>query len=118
MENKKDKFYDILSGTEQKADDKLKYRIMQQIQTESALSRKKVSEDAGTFWSTVVPLLAVMYAILGVLCVGFYFFKDALSIDGFSFGMSVFLVSITVGAYLLISVFDEQRRQKKLSHKK
>lgn len=63
-----DKLKDLLSGTKIKAGENLKYRIMQQIETESLLiSQKKKEKKINIQIKTILTLIVVMYTlILGI----------------------------------------------------
>jgi len=109
-----EKLREILSGTKLKADENLKYRIMQQIHTESVISGTNKSETK--FWSRVKNLgavMAVMYALILVTIAATFIYggKEALfSTELFMALISISSVCIAFGA---ISFFDEKIRSKK-----
>ncbi len=109
--NKKssDQFRNLFSETKEQASENLKYRIMQQIETESALSRKNIKAKSSVF-STIFPILGIMYAVVCVLLVGMYLLYGVQALSSSSVYIPVISVVSIFSVYLLISAFDEKRR--------
>ena len=61
-----DKIKDLLSGTKIKAGENLKFRIMQQIETENALSRKKVT-NTRPILGNMLTIFGVMYLLIAIV---------------------------------------------------
>lgn len=119
MEKDKDQLFKILSGSKEKASENLKYRIMHQIQTERALSQcQKEKKRSNTFWSTVIPVLAIMYALIGLILGGFYYLSEKEAVNEKYVSMVLMLVICISSVYLFISVFDEKRKNKQINKKK
>lgn len=109
-----EKIKSLLLGTKISASDNLKYRIMQQIESEKALARKNVKVPQresvlGNFFS----IYGVVYAIIAVFAAGLYFTsgKDSLMSSSF-FGVAI-LVVVVGSAFLAITMIDNRRFLKK-----
>jgi Trk-type K+ transport system membrane component len=102
-----DKLKDLLAGTNVKAGENLKYRIMQQIETEKALSRKKVRSSRPLVGNTITTLgiIYILIAIVGTSA----FFTGGKEV---SFFASSILIASAGSIFWMISVFDERRRSK------
>lgn len=108
-----EKLKDLLSGTKLKASDNLKYRIMQQIETESALSKKVKVNKRESILGNFFSVYGIVYALIILLGGAFYLNggKDSLLSPSF-FGLVILL--ITVGsAFFIITLLDTRRLQKK-----
>lgn len=112
-----DKLKDLLSGTKIKAGENLKYRIMQQIQTENALvSQKKKEKKINIQIKTILTLIVVMYTlILGIaglvyLSMG----KDALFAPEFI--MAATFITVITAVIGTISYIDTNLRVTKKRH--
>jgi len=108
-----EKIKELLSGTKLKASDNLKYRIMQQIQTESALSKKKLkAKSSESIWSNLIPVFGVMYLLIIGLGLGMYFTsgKEGLLSPTF-FAVTIMIITIC-SAFLAITFYDNKRRLK------
>ncbi len=108
---------DILINTSLKADEKLKYRVMNQIQTESALSRSPHESK-----SSVPNLLRNMSAILGIMYFlilltggALYLHIGATAIFSPLFYIPVIFISFASMLYLTITYVDEERLLKRKS---
>ena len=117
MMNKKDinkedaLFKEILSGTKMQAGENLKFRIMQQIQTEAAFSRKKktvASPQIGNMFS----IFGVMYALIVVVGLGIYFMGGKSALESVLFFLPVILIASVCGMFWMISTYDDRRRSK------
>ncbi len=100
----------LFAGTGVKASDNLKYRIMQQIETEQALSRKKAKNRPVI--GSMLSIFGVMYALIALLGVGIYTTIGSSALMTSTFLIPVVLISSICGLYWLITVFDDRRRVK------
>lgn len=105
-----DKLRHLFSGTGEKAGDNLRYRIMRQIETESALVRKK-AKDPGALSTTIFPVLGVMYTIVGAIVLAVYMTYGSEALLSTPVFLPIIFVTSVCSVYLLISAFDERRRK-------
>lgn len=122
MDNKIDKQNDdqlrnLFSGTKERAGENLKYRIMQQIETETSLSRKNVKEK-GFVFSTIFPILGVMYGVVGGILLIVYLLYGSNALLSSSVYIPVLSIVSVCSVYLFISAFDEKRHKGSKSGKK
>ena len=110
--NKQDEILkDLFSGTRMKAGENLKYRIMQQIETEKALSQKKV-RSSRPILGNMLSIFGVMYAVIGIVGFFVYFTAGQSALNSLSFyGVVIFIASIC-SVFWMISTYDDQRRSK------
>lgn len=105
-----DKFKALLAGTKMHASENLKFRIMQQIETESALARQRKRQERPA-WSNL-SIFGLMYIVIAI--VGFFVYSS----DGESalktttFFVPVMFVAAVFGVFFLISTFDDRRYNK------
>lgn len=110
--NKEDAlFKEILSGTKMKAGENLKFRIMQQIQTETALSRKK-KEASRPLIGNMFSIFGVMYALIVAVGLGVYFMGGVSALESLLFFLPVILIASVCGMFWMISAYDDRRRSK------
>lgn len=105
-------FRDLLSGTKLEASNNLKFRIMQQIETEKALSKKNAI-NARSGFGNIFSILGVMYALIAILCVGVYLTYGSKALQSPSLYMPLILIASACSVFLLISTFDDKRRYNK-----
>jgi len=109
-----DKLKDLFSSSAIKAGENLKYRIMQQIQTESALAkREKKEKKINNQIRIILTLAIVMYALIAGVAGTVYFSmgRDALLTPEFIM-IAVFITVITT-VFGAISYFDTNLRVSK-----
>lgn len=106
-----DKLKQLLSSTKMKADENLKFRIMQQIETEKSLSRNKMTESRSII-PNMLTIFGVMYLIIGLLAFGTYFAGGGKALNSATFYIPVILISVVCGMYWMITCFDERRHEK------
>lgn len=104
-------FRDFISGTKLEASDNLKFRIMQQIETEKAFSRKQASKIRPGF-GNILSILGVMYSLIGVLGIFVYFTYGIETLKSPSLYMPLILIASACSVFLLISTFDDRRHYK------
>lgn len=102
----------IFSGTGINASDNLKFRIMQQIETEKALSRKKAKNGFSVI-KNMLSVYGVMYGIIIVLAVSVYSMYGKTILESTAMLLLVLLIVSVCGMFWMISIFDEKRRNKK-----
>lgn len=108
-----DKIRALLSGTQVKARENLKYRIMQQIETEKALAKKNLGKvnPIASVWS-MVTILGVMYAL--IVALAFLIYSSA-GIDALTspvFFLPVILIGLVCIVFLSVIFYDDRRRSK------
>lgn len=104
----------LFSGTQLKAGENLKYRIMQQIETESVLVGKKAKgKSVMPLINSMVSVFGVMYALIGIIAVGVFFAGGKSALESVTFFIPVLMVATICILFLMISVFDDKRRDKK-----
>lgn len=99
----------LLSDTKVSANENLKYRIMQQIKTESVLSKQNANRNSLRIGSllSIFGGVYVLFVLLAVIIYISYGFETLISLP--VLGSFVFISSI--GSVLwMILVFDEKRR--------
>ncbi|MFV0535869.1 MAG: hypothetical protein ACK5M3_00690 [Dysgonomonas sp.] len=106
-----DKLKDLLFGTNVKAGENLKYRIMQQIETEKALSHKKVNSSRPLVGNTIT-ILGVIYILIAIVGVSTFFTGGKEALNSISFLAPIILIASAGSIFWMISVFDERRRSK------
>ncbi|MDL2215415.1 hypothetical protein LJC00_04425 [Dysgonomonas sp. OttesenSCG-928-M03] len=102
----------ILSETRMTASDNLRFRIMQQIETEKALSRQK-SKQSFSVLKNMLSVFGVMYAIIAIVGLGIYTMYGKDGIESTSTYLIVILIASVCSMFWMISVFDEKRRHDK-----
>ncbi len=105
-------FRKILSETKLTANDNLKFRIMQQIETEKALSRQK-SKQSFSVLKNMLSVFGVMYAIIAIVGLGIYMMYGKEGIESTSTYLIVILIASVCSMFWMISVLDEKRRHNK-----
>jgi len=114
--NTDDPLKGLFSGMKMKAGDNLKFRIMQQIETEKVLSGKK---EKGSFsiLNNMISVFGTMYAILGLVVAGIYFSFGKESLVSPSTLFVILMIVFAFSMFWMISMFDEKRRMKKTKNK-
>lgn len=108
-----EKLKDLLSGTRLKASDNLKYRIMQQIETEVALSKKVTTKKHESVLGNFFSIYGIAYALIIIIGISLYMSggEESLLSDSF-FGIAI-LIIVVGSAVLAITYFDSQRQYKR-----
>lgn len=110
-----DKLKNLLSGTKLKASENLKYRIMQQIETENALLKKKAeTPKAQPFIGNMVTIFGVMYALIALVALGIYLTAGSEALLSGIFYLPVIFIASVCGMFWMITMFDERRKMKKV----
>ena len=106
----------IFAGTKVRASENLKYRIMQQIETESVFTRKKAeSKNIVTSIRGVVSVLGVMYLLISLVCVGIFLTGGIEALTSLEYFIPVIMISLVCCTFLLITVLDDKRHYKSTS---
>ncbi|MBF0650622.1 hypothetical protein IR083_17505 [Dysgonomonas sp. GY75] len=106
-----DKIKELLSGTKMKAGESLKYRIMQQIETEKALIPKK-NISARPVIKNMLTTFGVMYALIAIVGMAVYSTSGQSGLSSATFLVPVVLISSVCSMFWMISVYDDRRRSK------
>lgn len=106
------KLRDILSGTKIEASNNLRFRVMQQIETEKILIGKK-SQSSFSVLKNMLSIFGTMYAVIGVIAVGLYFNYGQESLETPYLYWVAILVTFICVMFWVLSVFDEKRRTEK-----
>lgn len=102
------KFREIMKDSKLTASENLRYRIMQQIETEQALAPKKMKAKAVSF-KPLLGIVAVIYIlILGVIGATFLIGGVA-ALGSMEFMLPVIGVASIGSIYMLINVLDDKR---------
>lgn len=103
---------ELLSGTKLKAGDNLKYRIMHQIETEEALSRK-AGKQSGSILGRMLSVFGVMYGVIALIGFSIYLSEGESALESATFHILVLLVTFICGLYWMITTLDDRRREKR-----
>jgi len=116
MKMQDDKIREFFSESKIKAGENLKYRIMQQIETESAFAAKKSKSKA------MIPLIGntvlvffVMYMLIILTGVGVYLTGGMEAMNSLTFFVPVIMISLVCSMFWMISVYDDKRRFKQMN---
>lgn len=108
--NKQDiQFRKILSETKQAASSNLKWRVLQQIETEKSLARKKTKNSSSVIVLTL-SVFGAMYAILALIGISSYLLYGIKGIESTSTLILAGLVASVCSTFWLISIWDEKRK--------
>lgn len=102
---------ELLSGAKMKAGDNLKFRIMQQIETEKALIPKK-NTSSRPIIKNMVTIFGVMYMLIAGIGLFIYTKSGAGALNSLSFLLPVILISCVCSIFWMISIYDDRRRSK------
>jgi len=108
---KEDIFRDIFAGTKIKTGENLKYRIMQQIETEKSLSSKKVKNSIPLI-GNMLSVFGVMYILIALTGIGVYLTGGKGALESITFFLPVMLIALVCNIFWMISTYDDQRRSK------
>ncbi len=102
----------ILPETKITAGNNLKFRIMQQIETEKAFSKKKANSSFSIL-SNMYSIFGIMYAIIAVIAGFVYFSAGKEAVESTYMYLTIILVTSVCSVFWMLSVYDEKRRKKK-----
>lgn len=105
----------LIQSAKRQAPENLKYRIMQQIETESALSRKTVpaKKREGNVLREFIGVFGVMYAVLAAFIGGAYVLKGKDFLLSPTFFGTVILVAFVFSFFWLMTRVDARVREKR-----
>ena len=114
MHEQDDAIRKLFSRTTIHAGENLKYRIMQQIETESLFSVKK-AENKNTVASikSMLSVFGVMYALIAIVGIGTYMTGGIEALKSAAFFAPIILISSVCCLFLMISIFDDKLRSKR-----
>ncbi|MDU1891099.1 MAG: hypothetical protein E6767_10440 [Dysgonomonas sp.] len=106
-----DKIRNLLAGTKVQASENLKYRIMQQIETEKALAPKK-STSSRLILGNMFTIFGIMYGLIAAI--GFYIYSTSgtQGLMSLSFFVPVILIGAVCSVFWMITMYDDRRRSK------
>jgi hypothetical protein len=108
-----DKMREILSFSKKKAGENLKYRIMQQIETENVFAVKKSkSKNLVPIIGNSFVVLGIMFALVVVVALGVYIVGGIDAINSAMFFAPLIMISMVCGMFWMITIFDEKKRLK------
>ena len=106
----------LFAGAKVHASENLKYRIMQQVETESVLAGKRVaSKNVVSSIRNVVLVMGVMYALISIVCIGIFVTGGLQALMSLEFFVPVIMISLVCCVFLMITVLDDKRRLKQSS---
>ena len=106
----------LFAGTKVRASENLKYRIMQQIETESVLAGKKAeSKNIVSSIRGIVSVLGVMYVLISFVCIGIFLTGGIEALTSLEYFIPVIMISLVCCTFLLITVLDDKRHYKSTS---
>jgi hypothetical protein len=107
----------LFARTEIRAGENLKYRIMQQIGTESALAGTKMkTKNALPQISSLFSVLGVMYALIAIVAAGVFMMGGQQALQSSTFLIPVGMIAFVCGLFLVISVYDDRRRARRAGY--
>ncbi|HCO66141.1 MAG TPA: hypothetical protein DIT04_00020 [Dysgonomonas sp.] len=105
------RFRKILSDTKLSAGENLKFRIMQQIETENSLVRKK-AKGSFSILDNMFSVFGVMYAVIAIAAGIVYFSAGKEAVESSYMYLIVILIVSVCSMFWMISLYDERRRKK------
>lgn len=108
-----DKFRELLANTKVEAGDNLKFRIMQQIETEKALSPHKVKSSVPLL-KNMLSIFGVMYALIAIVLLAVYVMYGKAALESFSLSLIVIAIASVCSVFGMLTLFDEKRRNKQI----
>lgn len=101
----------LLSTTKVKAGERLKDRIVHQINAEKALIPVK-QKTSSTSLIGQLSILGIMYALLIMLAAYFYYKTNGSPLQSTTFIYSAILIASTFSFYWLYTVYDDAKKSK------
>ena len=103
----------LFAGTKVKVGENLKYRIMQQIETESIFAAKKSkSKSVVPFIRNMLLVFGVMYALIIIFGVSVYLTGGKKDLESITFFIPVIMIASVCVFFWMISAYDDKRRLK------
>lgn len=106
---------ELMRSAAKKAPENLQYRIMHQIETESALTRKKASpaKRGMTLLKDLRNIFGTMYILLAAIVGGAYLLLGEAFLQSPKFWGTVVLVSLIFSIFWLITRLDNYLRERR-----
>lgn len=113
MKMQDDQIRKLFSSAKVKAGENLKYRIMQQIETEHAFSVKKAnSKNLLPLIGNMLSVFGIMYALIIFVGIGVFLMGGIEALKSLTFLVPVIMISSVCGLFWMISAYDDKRRFK------
>ncbi len=106
-----EKLKELFSGTKIKADEKLKFRIMQQIETEKNLIPKK-SPSSRPIVKNMLSIFGIMYALIALVGLALYTKGGESALNSLTFFLPVILICCVCSVFWMLSNYDDYRRSR------
>lgn len=105
----------LMQSAKKQAPENLKYRIMQQIETESTLTRKPISASKreGFVLKDFIGIFSTMYIVLGIFIVGSILLKGKAVLTSSGFIWMIVLISSVFSLFWLMTRVDERLRKRR-----
>lgn len=108
------KIKELISCSEKKASENLKYRIMQQIRTENVLKcHVKKEKNLNRQIKNVLTIIGVMYALIVFVVLGTVFYGGWEALIMPEFLMSIIFITTVTAVFSFIIYIDWKRRTPK-----
>ena len=103
----------LFAGTKIKAGENLKYRIMQQVETESIFAAKKSkNRSVVPFIGNMLLVFGVMYALIIIYGISVYLTGGLKELESVTFFIPVIMIASVCVFFWMISACDDKRRLK------
>lgn len=106
-----DKLKELLAGTDIKAGENLKFRVMQQIETETALLPKKVKSSRLLIGNTIISF-GIIYILIVITGLSVFFTGGKEALESVTFFAPVIMIASAGSIFWMISTYDDRRRSK------
>lgn len=109
---------EMMQSAKDQAPEGLKYRIMHQVETESALKQRQapVKLRERKVLKDFIGIFGLMYAVLTALIGGAYLLKGKEFVLSSGFLWTIILVAFVFSLFWLMSRVDERLKDKRLVH--
>lgn len=106
----------MMQPAKKHAPENMKYRIMHQIETEAAFSKRHqhVSKPESDFSKSYITVFGAMYAVIAFLSLGAYFTGGKNLLLSFHFIGFVALVASVFSVFWFVATIDDVIREKKI----
>ena len=102
----------LLNETRIESGENLKFRIMQQIATEKALTTKKVYSNTNSTLKGIISVLFIMYTLIICLLAVTYLSNGLEALKSLQLQLSIISIASICSVFGLIMAYDEKRRSK------
>lgn len=105
------RFRKILSETKIPTSDNLKFRIMQQIETEKALSKQK-NKSSFSILDNMFSIFGTMYTVIALIAAAVYIWAGKEALESTYTYLTIILIVSVCSMFWMLSLYDEKRRKK------